>query len=209
MIGWLEGIIRDKDLGGRVVLDVSGVGYDIELSLHSLAQAEQRAAQTQKVALWIHTVVREDAFALYGFFEKAERSLFRELIKVNGVGPKSAIGILSSSNPDEFVSIIEQEDLTRLTKIPGIGKKTAERLLVEMRDSLKRLQHSVALFDNPIQSGEPSRSYGRAALLEASQALESLGYRPQESSKVLKKIDDGQMSAEELVRQSLRQFAVL
>lgn len=209
MIGWLEGNIRDKELSGRIVLDVSGVGYDVELSLHSLVQAEQRAMQGHKVALWIHTVVREDAFALYGFFEKAERSLFRELIRVNGVGPKSAIGILSSSNPEEFVSIIEQEDLARLTKIPGIGKKTAERLLVEMRDSLKRLQQSAVLLGNPTPGSEHARNFGRAALLEASQALESLGYRPQESSKVLKKIDDGQMSAEELVRQSLRQFAVV
>lgn len=209
MIGWLEGVLRDKELSGRIVLDVSGVGYDIELSLHSLVQAEQRALQGHKVALWIHTVVREDAFALYGFFDKAERSLFRELIKVNGVGPKSAVGILSSSNPEEFVSIIEQEDLSRLTKIPGIGKKTAERLIIEMRDSLKRLQQSAILSGSILPGGESGRSLGRAALLEASQALESLGYRPQESSKVLKKIDDGLMSAEELVRQSLRQFALV
>lgn len=209
MIGWLEGILRDKELNGRIVLDVSGVGYDVELSMNSLIQVEQRALQGHKVALWIHTVVREDAFALYGFFEKSERSLFRELIKVNGVGPKSAIGILSSSNPQEFVSIIEQEDLTRLTKIPGIGKKTAERLLIEMRDSLKRLHEDALSLGQASHKPDMQRTYGRAALYEASQALESLGYRPQESSKVLKKIDDGQMSAEELVRQSLRQFALV
>src|SRR6478735_3586435 len=103
MIGWLQGQIVDKNQFGKVVLDVNGVGYDVETFLNTFFQID---SQTNKVGLHIHTVVREDALLLYGFLDKQERSLFRALIKVNGVGPKLAMAILSSISPDEFIQCI-------------------------------------------------------------------------------------------------------
>ena len=194
MIGWLNGQIIDKQQAGKLVLDVNGVGYDVETSLNTFFQIE---AQTQKVGLHVHTVVREDAFLLYGFIDKHERSLFRALIKVNGVGPKLAIAILSSISPTEFIQCILQENSTLLTKLPGIGKKTAERLVVEMRDSIKQLG-AVTPGSTPLHT--PSfRSQD-----EAISALESLGYKPQEALKVVNKIDDGVKSCEQLIREALQ-----
>ena len=133
MIGWLKGQIIDKREPGRLVLDVSGVGYDVETSLPVFFEVE---SHTDAISLHIHTIVREDAIILYGFLTLEERSLFRALIRVNGVGPKLAISILSSIRPEEFVRCIQQENAMLLTKLPGIGKKTAERLVVEMKDRL-------------------------------------------------------------------------
>lgn len=194
MIGWLNGTIVDKHQPGRLVLDVNGVGYDVETSLNTFFQLE---SHNKPIGLHIHTVVREDALLLYGFLDKQERALFRALIKVNGVGPKLAMAILSSISPDEFIQCIHQENAALLTKLPGIGKKTAERLVVEMRDSMK-------------QFGEPaSDSLHRKTVLirnqdEAISALEALGYKPQEALKVVNKIDDGLKSCEQLIREALQ-----
>jgi holliday junction DNA helicase RuvA len=195
MIGWLNGNVVDKHQPGRLVLDVNGVGYDVETSLNTFFQLE---SHNKPVGLHIHTVVREDALLLYGFLDKQERALFRALIKVNGVGPKLAMAILSSISPDEFIQCIHQENAALLTKLPGIGKKTAERLVVEMRDSIK-------------QFGEPAaESQNRQSPLirnsqdEAISALEALGYKPQEALKVVNKIDDGIKSCEQLIREALQ-----
>src|SRR5580704_8374295 len=148
MIGWLNGQIADKHQPGKFVIDVNGVGYDVETSLNTFFQID---GQNKSVGLHIHTVVREDALLLYGFLEKEERALFRALIKVNGVGPKLAMAILSSISPNEFIQCIQQENSALLTKLPGIGKKTAERLVVEMRDSIKQFsQNSLELSYKPI-----------------------------------------------------------
>jgi holliday junction DNA helicase RuvA len=195
MIGWLNGNVVDKHQPGRLVLDVNGVGYDVETSLNTFFLLE---SHYKPVGLHIHTVVREDALLLYGFLDKQERALFRALIKVNGVGPKLAMAILSSISPDEFIQCIHQENAALLTKLPGIGKKTAERLVVEMRDSIK-------------QFGEPAaESQNRQSPLirnsqdEAISALEALGYKPQEALKVVNKIDDGIKSCEQLIREALQ-----
>lgn len=193
MIGWLSGRIIDKSHPGKLVLDVSGVGYDVETSLQTFFQAE---AQAGVVALHIHTVVREDALLLYGFWDKAERSLFRALIKVNGIGPKSAIAILSSVSPQEFIQCIHQKNTQLLTKLPGIGKKTAERLVVEMKDNLKEFSEIHFIQDISL----PQRTHQD----EAISALESLGYKTQEATKAVQKIDDGTQSAEQLIRQALQ-----
>ncbi|CEG56662.1 Holliday junction branch migration protein RuvA [Legionella fallonii] len=194
MIGWLNGQIVDKHQPGKLVIDVNGVGYDVETSLNTFFQMD---GQNKPVGLHIHTVVREDALLLYGFLEKEERSLFRALIKVNGVGPKLAMAILSSISPNEFIQCIQQENAALLTKLPGIGKKTAERLVVEMRDSIKQF--------NSIPSELTSKSTSKMRSQdEAISALEALGYKPQEASKTVNKIDDGMKSCEQLIREALQ-----
>lgn len=195
MIGWLKGEIIDKQQPGKLVLDVSGVGYDVETSLPSFFEVE---AVKGPVSLHIHTLVREDAFILYGFLLLEERTLFRALIRVNGVGPKLAIAILSSIRPDEFVRCIREENAVLLTKLPGIGKKTAERLVVEMKDRLDNLSD----FSN---GPETNLSLGYAN--EAMKALEALGYKPQEANKVVKALDDGKKTCEQLIREGLQSFA--
>jgi len=196
MIGWLKGIVIDKQQPGKLVLDVAGVGYDVETSLPSFFEVE---ALQGPVALHIHTLVREDAIILYGFLALEERSLFRALIRVNGVGAKLAIAILSSIRPDEFVRCIRQENAALLTKLPGIGKKTAERLVVEMKDRLD----SIDCFSHAPETNMPA---GHAD--EAVKALQALGYKPQEANKVVKALDDGKKTCEQLIREGLQSLAI-
>lgn len=196
MIGWLNGQIVDKQQPGKLVLDVNGVGYDVETSLNTFFQIE---GHNKGVGLHIHTVVREDALLLYGFLDKQERSLFRALIKVNGVGPKLAMAILSSISPNEFIQCIHQENAALLTKLPGIGKKTAERLIVEMRDSIKQF--------GEVNSDTHKQINFMRSPDEAISALEALGYKPQEALKVVNKIDDGIKSCEQLIREALQILA--
>ena len=200
MIGWLSGRVVDRQQLGHLVLDVNGVGYDVETSLQTFFQLESQPSDV--VSLHIHTVVREDAIILFGFFDRTERSLFRALIKVNGVGPKSAIAILSNISPADFVQTVRQQDVFRLTKLPGIGKKTAERLLIEMKDALKDFSISDSEALTPIVM----KSNLRHEVEEAVSALESLGYKHHEAINMLKKIDDQKMSCEELIRQALKQM---
>lgn len=197
MIGWLHGQVIDKPQPGRLVLDVNGVGYDVETSLNSFFQLE---GISKAVGLHIHTVVREDALLLYGFLDKEERALFRALIKVNGVGPKLAMAILSSISPNEFIQCIEQENAQVLTRLPGIGKKTAERLVVEMRDSVKQLGGSSGLAHAQFTPAIRAQD-------EAVSALEALGYKQQEALKVVNKIDDGAKTCEQLIREALQILA--
>ncbi|CAM2994326.1 holliday junction DNA helicase [Legionella steigerwaltii] len=198
MIGWLDGHIIDKHQPGKLVLNVHGVGYDVETSLNTFFQLE---SINSSVGLHIHTVVREDALLLYGFLERQERELFRALIKVNGIGPKVAMSILSSTTPNEFIQCIQQENASFLMKLPGIGKKTAERLVVEMRDSIKQfsvpVSNSLSKFI-PMMSGPD----------EAVSALEALGYKSQEALKAVNKINDGSKSCEQLIRDALQVLAV-
>ena len=196
MIGWLSGRVADRHQLGKLVLDVNGVGYDVETSLPTFFQVE---TQTGAVELHIHTVVREDALLLYGFIDQQERALFRALIKVNGVGPKMAIAILSSISPNAFIQCLDQQDTALLTKLPGIGKKTAERLVVEMKDSIQQLPCAEKL-SGPIAANMSQQD-------EAISALEALGYKRQEATKVVNKIDDGQMTCEQLIRQALQILA--
>lgn len=193
MIGWLNGHVVEQLHPGKIVVDVNGVGYDVETSMPTFFALQSTEGP---VGIHIHTVVREDALLLYGFLHKEERTLFRALIKVNGVGPKMAIAILSSTTPEEFVQCIHQQNTTFLTKLPGIGKKTAERLVVEMKDSLQNWEGSSNLV--------AQHSSKRSGQDEAISALEALGYKYQEAAKVVKKIDDGSTSCEALIRQALQ-----
>lgn len=193
MIGWLSGRILDKNQPGKLVIDVNGIGYDVETSLQTFFQLQSHAAD---VGLHIHTVVREDALLLYGFLDKQERSLFRALIKVNGVGPKMAMAVLSSTTPAEFIQCINQHNTQLLTRLPGIGKKTAERLVVEMKDRLQDMPHmndQIVLSQNTVYDQD-----------EAIKALEALGYKPQQAAKTVKKVDDGTKTCEQLIRDALR-----
>jgi len=193
MIGWLNGRVVDRHHPGKLVIDVNGVGYDVETSLQTFFQLE---SHNSPIGLHIHTVVREDALLLYGFLEKQERALFRALIKVNGVGPKLAISILSSISPDEFIQCIHQQNALLLTRLPGIGKKTAERLVVEMKDNLQHMPQTA--------SAQTAQTAGLLEQDEAIKALEALGYKPQEAVKAIKKVDDGDKTCEQLIRLGLQ-----
>ena len=195
MIGWLQGQLIDKREPGKCVLNVNGVGYDVETSLQTFFKIESQSAP---VELLIHTVVREDAFILYGFADNAERDLFRALIKVNGVGPKLALAILSSTTPCEFKQCIQDQNTQLLTRLPGIGKRTAERLVVEMRDKLEGL----------VLGSEVSNNINKTTHQEdAAQALEALGYRYQEAKKALQKVEDSDKSSEQLIKDALKILA--
>lgn len=197
MIGWLKGCIIDKSVPGRLVVDVNGVGYEVETSLNTYFQVE---SIDSPIGLFIHTLVREDAFLLYGFHQQQERTLFRTLIKVNGVGPKLALAILSSVTPDEFVHTIRQDDSEALTRFPGIGKKTAERLLIELKDAVKD-------WTGGEPSGQVSAIPPQRHVDEAIAALIALGYKPAEASRVARSVDDGNKSSEQLIRDALKQLA--
>jgi Holliday junction DNA helicase RuvA len=156
--------------------------------------------QLDAVGLHIHTIVREDALLLYGFLDKEERALFRALIKVNGVGPKMAVAILSSISPNEFIQCIYQQNTSLLTKLPGIGKKTAERLVVEMKDSIQHLPTSSQLNEQQVVVMNQSD--------EAISALEALGYKRQEAAKVVTKLESGSdKTCEQLIREALQVLA--
>ena len=195
MIGWLQGKVIEVPGPGKLVINVNGVGYDVETSLQTYCAVE---AVKDDVKLHIHTVVREDALLLYGFHDKQERALFRSLIKVNGIGPKLAIAILSSISPKEFIQCINQQNASLLTKLPGIGKKTAQRLVVEMKDTLDDFPMSEQLANSTLTN----------SIDEAVAALEALGYKQYEAIKAVKYIDDGQQkSAETLIRLALQKLS--
>ncbi|KTD65466.1 Holliday junction branch migration protein RuvA [Legionella spiritensis] len=202
MIGWLQGTIMDKQHPGKMVINVNGVGYDVETSLQTFFNLESQTSES--IGLHIHTVVREDALLLYGFVNRQERALFRNLIKINGIGPKVAMSILSSVSVGEFIQGIHQQNTAMLSKIPGIGKKTAERLVIEMKDSIKQFDSMNMEAALSLQTSSTSPQRDQA---EAISALEALGYKPQEAMRAVAKVDDGNKSCEQLIRQALQILA--
>lgn len=195
MIARLEGELLDKQ-APCVLIDVNGVGYEVNVSLNTLVSLPEIGAN---LALLTHFVVREDAQTLYGFISSRERELFRALIKVNGVGPKMALGILSGMTVDEFSTAVFSEDIGLLIKLPGVGKKTAERLVIEMRDIID----SVGL-----TSAIDSSNENKDVRLEAEGALISLGYKQQDVSKIMSKLDLKSVStAEDIIRLALKSIA--
>ena len=192
MIGYLSGIILHKQ-APELVLDVHGVGYEITASMNTFYQLP---AVGQPLKLFTHFVVREDAQQLYGFYTEQERSMFRLLIKVNGVGPKMAITLLSSIAPTDFVQCIHDNDTARLVRLPGVGKKTAERLIIEMRDRLKHWTGSGFVAVN-ISAEEQ----------DALSALITLGYKPQEAKQALDKNTGKANSSQEMIRFALKLLA--
>lgn len=194
MIGRLQGRLLEKT-PPQLVIDVAGVGYEVEAPMSTI-YALQTGGDT--VSLFTHMVVRDDALLLYGFATRDERRLFRELIRVSGIGPKLALTILSGISVADFVATIDADDAGRLTGLPGIGKKTAARLLVEMRDKLDRSDLTVTA-----ATAADCASTGAGAAGEARKALVSLGYKPQEAARLLKGIDDT-LDSEAMIREALK-----
>ncbi len=199
MIGRLTGLILFKQ-APDLLLEVGGVGYELQAPLSTFLQLPQVG---QKVTLHTHLAVREDAHVLYGFTDEKQKRLFRLLIKTNGVGPKLALGILSGMNVDEFVYCVSEQNVTALTKLPGVGKKTAERLIIEMQDKLKI--EIAALQQHTNQSVENKQTEKKHILEEAEQALTALGYRPQEAAKMVNRVAGSASNTEELIRLALKQ----
>ncbi|EMF8047292.1 Holliday junction branch migration protein RuvA [Serratia marcescens] len=201
MIGRLRGNILEKQ-PPLVLLEANGVGYEVHMPMTCFYELPELG---QEAIVFTHFVVREDAQLLYGFNDKQERALFRELIKVNGVGPKLALAILSGMSAQQFVSAVEREEITALVKLPGVGKKTAERLVVEMKDSFKGLNGD--LFNSSSEISLPSAAANAPeadAEAEAVSALVALGYKPQEASRMISKIAKPGADCETLIRDALR-----
>ncbi|MBT8091085.1 MAG: Holliday junction branch migration protein RuvA [Gammaproteobacteria bacterium] len=195
MIGSLRGRLLSKQ-APRIVIDCNGVGYEVETPMSTFLDLP--AAGTE-LFLHTHLLVREDAQILYGFATEDERLLFRTLLKVNRVGAKMALGVLSAMTAGDFRRCVEFEDTTTLSKIPGVGKKTAERLIIEMRDRIDKVA--------PMAAGAAPPGAGASARSEAFDALVSLGYKPNEVNKLIAKLDTDKMSAESIIRQALKQAA--
>jgi len=191
LIGFLHGRIAAKT-APAVTLDVGGVGYELEAPMSTFLNLP---AVGETVHLITHLVVREDAHVLYGFATEEERRLFRNLLKVSGVGPKIALGVLSGMSVAGFTRCVLAEDVATLTRIPGIGRKTAERLIIEMRDRVNAM---------PAASGLPGRPSGGDPQSEAFDALVALQYKPAEATRLLKAIEVGTHSTEELIRLALQ-----
>ncbi|QIZ76445.1 Holliday junction branch migration protein RuvA [Ferrimonas lipolytica] len=204
MIGRLRGILVEKT-APEVIIECGGVGYEIQMPMSSFYKLPDTGVETTVVT---HFVVREDAQLLYGFASREERALFRELIKTNGVGPKMALAIMSGMSAEQFVDAVQAENVVGLTKIPGVGKKTAERLVVEMRDRLKNFSAPLltpyadrlagndgtdAAVDKPIDPQD-----------DAIAALVALGYKSAAASKVVAKVAAPGLSSEQIIKDALK-----
>ena len=197
MIGRLQGLLAEKH-APELLIDVNGVGYEVLAPMTTFALL---GTVGEPATLYTHLVVRDDAHVLYGFASTTERTMFRTLIKVTGVGPKMALAILSGMDANAFATCIHNEDIKSLTKLPGVGKKTAERLIMEMRDRLKEW-HTEAPLWQAVNQAEQMQTNTMVA--EAESALVSLGYKPQDAAKMLSKITQEVSSSEELIRIALR-----
>jgi len=205
VIGRLSGTLVEKFLPD-ILIECAGVGYEVTMpmtSIYALPELNEQAV------IYTHFVVREDAQLLYGFANKTERKLFRLLIKVNGVGPKLALAVLSAMSADQFVSCVGHDDVSGIVKIPGVGKKTAERLLIEMRDRLKDWQMNTL---TPATDAMPVQLSTEQTFVEAFNdskgdainALISLGYKQAQADKSVKQVYKDGMSSENIIRHALK-----
>jgi len=198
MIGHLHGKLIHKE-PPSLLIDVNGVGYELDAPMTTFYDLP---ATGEAVTLHTHLVVRDDAHLLYGFSRLAQRHLFRNLLKVSGVGPRVALAILSGLTVDEFVTCITTEDAARITRVPGIGRKTAERLIVEMRDKVQTEQG--------LDGSTKSTKTGEGLLNpvgEAVGALMALGYKANEASRLVRTVESDGLGTEEIIRQALRNAA--
>lgn len=197
MIGCLIGEVFALE-APTVLLNINGVGYEIDTPLSTFCQLQKG----QKVTLWTHLVVREDAQQLYGFSEAQEKIIFRTLLKVNGVGPKMALGILSTLSVELLIHTIEHDDINTLIKVPGVGKKTAERLMIELRDRFKALSQSANSTSQTTSSQIQFMSNSPVA--EAEAALQSLGYKPIEAQKAVAAVKADYTESADIIRAALK-----
>jgi len=195
MIGSLRGRLAGKQ-APHIVLECNGVGYEIETPMSTFLDLPESGTD---MFLYTHLLVREDAQILYGFATEDERALFRTLLKVNRVGAKMALGVLSAMTASDFRRCVEYEDSAMLSKVPGIGKKTAERLIMEMRDKVDKVG-TPSLPGEKVAVEANSRS-------EAFDALVALGYKANEVNKLLGTLDTDDKSAEDIIRQALKRAA--
>ncbi len=200
MIGRLRGILLEKQ-PPQLLLDVAGVAYEVSASMTTFYHLP---AIGNEVILFTHLAVREDAHQLFGFYEQRERTLFRTLIKVNGIGPKLALAILSSISPDDFVRCVNDNDTGNLVRIPGVGKKTAERLIVEMRDRLADWHNETITVSTIVASTANQNNNPKRASNEAIAALVALGYKPQEATRAVMQIAADNLAIEEIIRLALK-----
>lgn len=198
MIGFLRGRLSAKQ-PPQLLVDVGGVGYELEAPMSTFYGLPAVGAE---VHLFTHLVVREDAHILFGFGTDRERRLFRELLKVSSVGPKLALALLSGMNVDNFLMCIEAQDADTLVRIPGVGRKTAERLLIEMRDRVKGFGDIAG-----VPMGGTPLDAPAGAQAEAFSALVALGYKPAEVTRLLKTVDASAQTTEELIRKALQAAA--
>ena len=195
MISKLTGTLLEKQ-PPYLVIEVNDIGYEVFATMNTFYQLPDCG---QRLSLHTQLIIREDAHTLYGFHSKQERHLFRELIKVNGVGPKLALSILSGIEPDAFVQCVHQNDTSALIRIPGVGKKTAERLIIETRDKLKDWQ-AIAPSDLTISPSHISD--------DAVSALITLGYKPKDAERAIKNVYHSELSSEQLIRDALKAMMV-
>lgn len=197
MIGQIRGNVLAKS-APEVLVDVQGVGYELLVSLSTFFDLPDVG---EAVALHTHFVVREDAQLLYGFSSIDERSLFRSLIKVSGVGPKMALGVLSGMSAKDFTLAVHSNDVNALVKLPGVGKKTAERLVVEMKDRLDTSSQDSTLGESTKKQVDVGQ--------EAESALIALGYKPQDAARMITNVQtDEALSAEQLIRSALKSMVL-
>lgn len=198
MIGHIRGVLLDKTTQ-EVLVEAGGVGYEISLTMPAWYDL---ADVLQEVSIWTHLVVREDVQQLYGFRDKDERLMFRELIRVSGIGPKVAQAILSGMEISDLISAIRNDEVAALVKMPGIGKKTAERLIIELQDRLKLLDFGGAVGAQTDMVG--SAPNANRQVEEAEQALVALGYKSVDTKRMLKSLPSDCKTAEDMVRFALR-----
>ena len=191
MIGRLKGTLASK-MPPWLVVDVGGVGYELEAPMSTVFDLPEVG---REVALFTHYAVKEDTVALYGFLREAERTLFRTLQKVSGIGAKTSLAVLSGSSPDEFARLVQTADIAALTRIPGIGKKTAERIVVELRDRVDGM--SLASTGSGLSVPKDPQS-------EAGSALQQLGYKPVEVARLIKEVATAGDDAEAIIRKALK-----
>jgi Holliday junction DNA helicase RuvA len=204
MIGRLTGKIVARESDGGVVLDVAGVGYELATPLGTIGRAPMD--DVGHVTLWVHTHVREDALALYGFADEVERSAFRALLGVSNVGPKIAVAVLGTLPAIELARAIQRRDLVALTAVPGIGKKIAERLLLELRDKLPTAPAAVSV-ERDASAGVPVRVTGAGERLKT--ALTGMGFKPVEADRAVAALENrvGVAPLEDVLREALALLA--
>lgn len=196
MIGRLRGILLHKQ-APQLLIDVHGVAYEVDAPMTTFYDLPEVG---KEIVLHTHLVVRDDAQQLYGFIAERDRTLFRQLIKVNGVGAKTALAILSGISADAFARCILESDMSTLTRVPGVGKKTAERLFIELRDRLSDWSPTPTL---PSGKGVPI-SAAQNPIEDAVSALISLGYKPPEASRMVRDVESKDLPSEEIIRRALQ-----
>ena len=194
MISRLTGILAAKR-APQILIDCHGVGYEADVSMTTFYQLPEVGEQ---VSVWTHLVVKDDSHSLVGFMQERERKLFRQLIRISGVGPKMALTILSGIDEKQFALCVSNSDVAMLTRLPGVGKKTAERLILEMRDKI-----DVVILESPLSSAVAGT---QSIVSEALEALQALGYKAADAEKMLSRAQQGESSdsASQLIRKALQ-----